>query len=63
MNGTNYAIPRRNQLDKNTPAELSILTAMGEVEKLQPNEKLTEAVKLLSKAKDLLGDIVDGKAS
>lgn len=51
--------PRRNRLDLNTPAELSIYNAMQEVEKLPANEKLTEAVMLLAKAKDLVSDFVD----
>ena len=51
--------PRRNSLDLNTPAELSIYNAMQEVEKLPANEKLTEAVMLLAKAKDLVSDFVD----
>ena len=52
-------IPRRNRLDLNTPTELAIYNAMQEVEKMPANEKLTEAVTLLAKAKDLVSDFVD----
>lgn len=54
-------IPRRNRLDLNTPAEKAIYDAMQEVEKLPADVKLTEAVTLLAKAKDLVSDFVDAK--
>lgn len=54
-------IPRRNRLDLNTPAEKAIYDAMREVEKLPADVKLTEAVMLLAKAKDLVSDFVDAK--
>ena len=54
-----YQIPRRSNLSDNTPAELAIYNAMREVEKLEGNEKLTEAVILLGKARDLVSDYVD----
>jgi hypothetical protein len=53
--------PRRNRLDLNTPAELAIVNAMYEVEKLGADVKLTEAIILLQKAKDLIADYVDEK--
>jgi hypothetical protein len=52
-------IPRRNRLDLNVPAEKAIYDAMQEVEKLPADVKLTEAVTLLGKAKDLVSDFVD----
>jgi len=52
-------IPRRNRLDLNTPAEKAIYDAMQEVEKAGADLKLTEAVTLLSKARDLVADYVD----
>ena len=52
-------IPRRIRLDKNMPAELAIWEAMQAVEKLEPNVHLTEAVNLLSKAKDKVADYFD----
>lgn len=52
-------IPRRNRLDLNVPAEKAIYDAMQEVEKLPADVKLTEAVTLLAKAKDLVSDFVD----
>lgn len=54
-------IPRRSRLDLNTPAEKAIYDAMQEVEKLPADVKLTEAVTLLAKAKDLVSDFVDAK--
>jgi len=54
-------IPRRNRLDLNTPAELAIHNAMQEVEKIGADVKLTEAITLLSKAKDLVADFIDKK--
>lgn len=51
--------PRRSQLDKCEPAELAIFNAMQEVEKLPADVKLTEAVILLQKAKDLVSDFID----
>lgn len=54
-------IPRRSRLDLNTPAEKAIYDAMQEVEKLPSDVKLTEAVTLLAKAKDLVSDFVDAK--
>lgn len=52
-------VARRNRLDLNAPAEKAIYDAMQEVEKLPADEKLTEAVILLSKAKDLVSDFID----
>ncbi len=52
-------IPRRNRLDLNTPAELSIYNAIQEVEKVGADVKLTEAVTLMAKAKELVSDWVD----
>lgn len=52
---------RRSRLDLNTPAEKAIYDAMQEVEKLPADVKLTEAVTLLAKAKDLVSDFVDAK--
>jgi len=52
-------IPRRNRLDLNTPAEKAIYEAIQEVEELGADVKLTEAVTLLVKAKDMVADYVD----
>ena len=54
-------LPRRNRLDLNTPAEAAIYNAMQEVEKAGADVKLTEAVILLQKARDLVADYVDVK--
>lgn len=54
-------IPRRNRLDLNIKAEKTIYDAMLEIEKLPADPKLTEAITLLTKAKDLVSDFVDFK--
>lgn len=54
-----HETPRRNRLDLNTPAELAIYTAMQEVEKLEANPKLTDAITKLKEAKELVSDFVD----
>lgn len=51
---------RRIRLDLMKPAEVAIYVAMNEVEKLPADIKLTEAVTLLAKAKDLVSDFIDG---
>jgi hypothetical protein len=51
--------PRANMLNEMLPSELAIHRAMQEIEKLPPDERLTEAVTLLQKAKDLVSDFVD----
>jgi hypothetical protein len=52
-------IPRRNDLLRNTMAEKAIYVAMQEVEKLPADVRLTDAVILLQKAKDCVGDFID----
>lgn len=52
-------IPRRNRLDRNTPAELAIRAAVDEVERLSAHTLLTEAVILLSQAREKVADYVD----
>lgn len=54
-------IPRRNRIDLNTPEEMAIRNAIQEVEKMGASETLTEAIILLSKAKDLVSDFIDQK--
>jgi hypothetical protein len=56
-------IPRRIQIQKMTPAELAIRTAMLEVEKLPPDARLTDAVVLLGQAQEKVANFVDGKMS
>jgi hypothetical protein len=51
--------PRRNKLWLMVPAETVIYLAMQEVEKLGADVKLTNAVCLLAKAKDLVSDFID----
>ncbi len=50
---------RRNNLEKCTPAERAIFTAMQEIEKAGADPMLTESITLLAKAKDLVGDYID----
>lgn len=52
-------IPRRNKLDKYTPAELAIRDAIQVVEAVGADPLLTEAVILLGRAKDKVADYVD----
>jgi hypothetical protein len=52
-------ISRRARLDLNEPAELAIGKAIYEVEKLPADERLTNAVILLSQAKGLVADFID----
>lgn len=52
---------RRNRMDLMSPEELAIQNIIWEVEKLGASETLTEAVILLSKAKDKVSDFVDAK--
>lgn len=51
--------PRRNYQDRWTTAEVAIQNAVWEIEKQGADERLTEAVILLNKAKDLVSDVVD----
>ena len=51
--------PRRNQLDKCTPAELAIYKAMEEVEKIGADVRLTDAITKLNEALNLVADFVD----
>src|SRR5574343_1295880 len=50
---------RRNRLDLNTPSELAIYNAMGEVEKIGADERLTNALIKLKDAKELVANFVD----
>ncbi len=55
-----YEPPRRIRLDLFTPAERAIYDAVQAVEALPPDERLTNAVILLGRARDLVADFVDG---
>lgn len=50
---------RRAYIDKMTPAELAILEAMQLVEKMGADDRLSDAVTLLHKAKEAVADFVD----
>ena len=54
-------IPRRNYLDLQEPAESAIYNAMTEIEAIGADVKLTEAITLLQKAKELVSDYIDEK--
>lgn len=54
-------IPRRVRVDLMTPAELAIRNAIAEVEKLEADERLTNAVVLLAAAQTRVADYVDGE--
>lgn len=53
-------IPRRAQLEKMVPAERAIYDAMGAVEEMPADERLTRAVILLGEARSSVADYVDG---
>lgn len=53
------AIPRRNRIDKFTAAEKAIWEAIAVVECAGAHPLLTDAVVLLSQAKDKVSDFVD----
>lgn len=49
-------------MDQWEPSEKAIQNALWEIEKIGADEKLTEAVILLQKAKELVADFIDSKA-
>lgn len=61
MELTSNGFPRRNRLDLNNPAEIAIDNAIRQVEKMPADERLTEAVILLSNAKSIVSDFIDSK--
>jgi len=54
------AMPRRNQLDKLTDAEIAIQKAINEVEMLGCDTRLTDAVIKLQEVKNIVADFIDG---
>ena len=54
-------IPRRNRIDKLTPAEKAIHDAINKVEIMDADERLTQAQILLAQAQEKVADYVDGK--
>lgn len=54
-----YLVPRRNDILRNTFAELRIREAMEAVEKVGAHPLLTDAVVLLSQALNKVADYVD----
>ena len=54
-------VPRRLRLDQMFPAELAVVAAVQEIEKLPPDLRLTEALNLLHKAKERIADFFDNK--
>lgn len=52
-------VPTRNDFTLMTPAELAIMRAIQDVERAGCSTALTEAVVLLSKARDLVADHVE----
>jgi hypothetical protein len=50
---------RRRRLDLLTPAERAIVDAVDAVEKVGADERLTNAVILLGRARELVGDYLD----
>lgn len=54
---------RRYRLDLNTPVEKSIFDAGQMIEELGADVRLTEAINLLWKAKNLVSDYIDEQES
>lgn len=52
-------IPRRNRIDKFTPAERAIYDAVQAVEAMAADVRLTDAVILLQAARDSVADYID----
>lgn len=57
---TTKNFPRRNRVDLYAPAEAAISASVLEVEKMDGDTRLTEAVILLGKAQSKVADYVDG---
>jgi len=55
-------IPRRSRVELRTEAEAAISAAMGEVEKLPADARLTDALVLLEQARNLVSDFEDERA-
>ncbi len=53
--------PRRQRIDRATPAEAAIRSAIHEVEKMGADVRLTDAVVLLAAALDSAADYTDGE--
>jgi len=51
--------PRRARNDMLTPAEMAIMKAVLKVELMEADERLTDAIELLDKALNKVGDYVD----
>lgn len=56
-------IPRRNRMDLWEPSEKLIQHTVWEIEKMGADVRLTNAVNLLSQAKDLVSDFIDERIS
>lgn len=56
-----YQTPRRNIADQATAAEKAIDNAMAEVEKLEASIILTDAIGLLTNAREKVSDFIDSK--
>ena len=53
--------PRRNQVDKMTPAELAIYNAIRAVDQSGADPKLTDAIRKLQEAFELVADFTDSQ--
>lgn len=51
---------RRDRIDLSTPAENAIRAAIDAVEAMGADERLTEAINLLTMARNRVADFVDG---
>ncbi len=55
-----YESPRRNRIDKFTPAEKAIWDARQAVEAMPADVRLTQAGNLLQEAQEKVADFIDG---
>lgn len=52
-------VPRRNRIDRMTPAELACLNAVAAIEMMGCDDRLTRAQILIQQAQALVADYVD----
>lgn len=55
----NNQLSRRNNMEKLSPAEFAIMRAMDIIGRLDADERLTEAMVFLDKARNKVADFID----
>ena len=59
MSELQKGLPRRNIQNYELPAERSLRYSMADIEELGADPKLTEALMLVQKAKEIVSDYID----